>query len=982
MSSSDEFPVPPDFDHGDQIARLTELFVLRGQASRIARGQRPAERAVFRKLHGVARARFEPLPGLDPALAAGIFGQGDLAAWVRFSSDTSPMSADADSTLGVGIKLFGVSGSGLVIESDTADLILQNYPVFFVDDLHEMVDFTYAGVVQGDYPGYLAAHPRTAEILDAMAKTEGSVLTTTYWGILPFHLGGEIVKYRLTPDTPAMNIPDDANDYLAVDLAQRLAADEASFTFSVQVRIDPDTMPLDQATVEWPEEQSPFVPVARLRLPRQDVTIRGQADYGQNLSFNIWRTPAENRPSEASSIAAARKEVYAAGADLRHGANGEPLPDSSMPRGPRPAPPRDETIVEAVIYPSIGVARVGNSEDEYFVGPEVTHPVPMPPGSYRDKDGKLKRQAARFRIYGVNALGEVVRELTGDTEDEVDITWQVELANTKAAWYTFQIALDIPEAATAPPSTLRNTNIADRTRLAITPRARALHGAQAGPERFDDGAFMGKPVYLGEMHTDEAARLVVLGGRGAAASYDGSRAVTFANNEGWHDDTSDGPVSARVILNGVPLEVTPAWVVVAPPNYAPQRKSVRTMWDLMRDVAITSGQLAGPPRPSFTDDILPLFERMAGLQWVNAGFAAGFGHDGAVDLVSPEALSRLSSPSPAYRELRRVVANNFREFDVDGGSPQPWPWLYGDATVIPPVPTPRQHAALSPTQLTYLRQWTEGDFDADYDPDRRRPETIDEVPVSDQGAMLTRAALEFCLADAFHPGCEMTWPVRTATMYSAPFRFAHAASTWVPPFLGAILSSDNMGGSSGPLGPQRAGDVTRWMAVPWQTDTASCRSGYIRDYDPYLPSFWPARVPNQVLTRENYDIVVDVDAPLEERRRAFANRAAWVEPLGTVDSLTQLNNMVTGFDHLGVVETRPGAADGEFPSEMEVEDRHWPIDPLELSDDDAANEASPQTFSALSPATPPRPHPARRRSAADIDMSDRFRTSPRPGAGS
>jgi hypothetical protein len=39
------------------------------------------------------------------------------------------------------------------------------------------------------------------------------------------------------------------------------------------------------------------------------------------------------------------------------------------------------------------------------------------------------------------------------------------------------------------------------------------------------------------------------------------------------------------------------------------------------------------------------------------------------------------------------------------------------------------------------------------------------------------------------------------------------------------------------------------MAVPWQTDTASCRSGYDLSYDPYVPAFWPARVPNEVLTK-------------------------------------------------------------------------------------------------------------------------------------
>ena len=54
----------------------------------------------------------------------------------------------------------------------------------------------------------------------------------------------------------------------------------------------------------------------------------------------------------------------------------------------------------------------------------------------------------------------------------------------------------------------------------------------------------------------------VLGGRGHSASADGSPATTFANNDGWHDDTSDGPVHATVKLGGVALPVDSAWVLV------------------------------------------------------------------------------------------------------------------------------------------------------------------------------------------------------------------------------------------------------------------------------------------------------------------------------------------------------------------------------------------------------------------------------------
>jgi hypothetical protein len=86
----------------------------------------------------------------------------------------------------------------------------------------------------------------------------------------------------------------------------------------------------------------------------------------------------------------------------------------------------DSKIVRAAIHPSIGVARVGNSKDEFYIGPEVLEPLPQPPGFYKDAEGALKREAVRFRIYGYNASGEVVAELTADS---ADIKWTVHVAN-------------------------------------------------------------------------------------------------------------------------------------------------------------------------------------------------------------------------------------------------------------------------------------------------------------------------------------------------------------------------------------------------------------------------------------------------------------------------------------------------------------------------------------------------------------------------
>lgn len=93
----------------------------------------------------------------------------------------------------------------------------------------------------------------------------------------------------------------------------------------------------------------------------------------------------------------------------------------------------DTQIAQVKIHPAIGIARVGNSDKQPFIGPESPDQPALPPGSYKDSSGKIIRQAARFRIYGYNQAGEVVRELTLDDEDVTEIKWSVHLANKKAA---------------------------------------------------------------------------------------------------------------------------------------------------------------------------------------------------------------------------------------------------------------------------------------------------------------------------------------------------------------------------------------------------------------------------------------------------------------------------------------------------------------------------------------------------------------------
>ncbi|MEU0104429.1 MULTISPECIES: LodA/GoxA family CTQ-dependent oxidase [unclassified Streptomyces] len=915
----------------EPIAGILAEFVDKRMGQRIAQGQDPVLRPVFVKYHGTARGVLTVDPGLPEDLCIGFLKaardrQGGLTAWVRFSSDTQPDRPDFRRTLGIGVKLFGVPGPKLLEDegqADTQDLVLQNHDVFFVDTARDMCEF------QQDPVAYQNAHPETRAILQAMRKPEESALTARYWGVLPYAFGPDRhVKYSLVPVScppgdPAATPPDEDPSFFREDLRHRLVEGEAAFDLTVQFRTDADRMPLDRATVRWEESLSAPVRVARLTLHQQDVRARGQDAYGENLAYNPWHCLAEHRP--VGSMAEARKAVYRASAARRRDANGVPAAEPGPARPPSGEPHgRDTRIVRAAIHPAIGVARVGDSADEFFLAPEVDDPPPLPAGSYKDATGALKRQAARFRVYGYNAAGEAVAELTADN---ADIRWTVHVANKKAAWYQFQLALDIPEAAGAPASALRNAKVPpeERGRLVIDPGPRSIRGRdRAGrPEyRFDTGCFLGRPVPLGEVRTDGAGRLVFLGGHGVSASVEHAQAMHFANNDGWHDDICDGPVTAHVRVGGRSVPVEPAWVVVAPPNFAPELKSVRTMYDLMRDVFVSAGTLPPPDTVSFTRDVLPVLRRLCDLQWVNRGIATLFGHGGREHFLAPGRLARLADPGPRNAELRQQIWATMRDLDRDGLSPVPWPPLYGDSMSVRPV-SARQHLTLTPTQYRSLARWAAGDFDADHDPVAVPPGSLDEVPLPQRPAMLDRAALSFCLADAFHPGCELSWPMRHSTLYAAPFRVRHRAPGTPEPDYGSVLTPQTALGVDGPLYGQGPGDLTRWMAVPWQTDTARCRSGYYLGYgpryDPYLPTFWPARVPNHVLTEQDYEEAVDPGRPAEERRAAFERRAVWDRWLPE-DRIEQMNAMVKDFGRLGLVERRPGADDDpELPATMFVE---------------------------------------------------------------
>lgn len=412
------------------------------------------------------------------------------------------------------------------------------------------------------------------------------------------------------------------------------------------------------------------------------------------------------------------------------------------------------------IHPAIGIARVGNHPDAFFIGPES----PGSPGleigddgtestlgSYKEA-GQIKRQASRFRVYEYDQAADGTLALQGEVAADAQVEWQVDLVNRKAALNR-----------TVGPARPRNAGVTDRDSLIIrNPRPAVICG-QNQPASVLQGKFLGTDVYLGELRTDARGRLMVLGGRGASASVPPGAPLThFANNNGWHDDVSDGPVSATVTLPGqIPIMVhESAWVVVGPPDFAPTIDSIVSLYDIAFQCGIEKGALQPDPVPSFSRHIKPLIERATDLRWVDSWVQW--------NALLPLDWTALADPGAGSQLLRQRIAGKIED--------------------------PNLALFELPAFLeTYLEQWVAGDFVSDLN------STQPILPIPEQ---LDRAALDACSGNNFFPGIEGGQNLKDMDMYARPFRLDIANTARIFP-----------------------GCLTEIMAVPWQADFRACDGG-------------------------------------------------------------------------------------------------------------------------------------------------------------
>lgn len=500
------------------------------------------------------------------------------------------------------------------------------------------------------------------------------------------------------------------------------------------------------------------------------------------------------------------------------------------------------------IHPAIGVARVGPGSDAYDA-PTTCGGVPTetdgsPVKNYRDQQGNIRPQSAVFQVYRYGPgceEGEVVALGSGvGTATVKDIEWTAWLANKKAAWFRFEGPIG-EEGGYARSHQLRNSYVFGRARqaLILDPGPRTVSSgsltaafdlSKTRPDlRQGTGGGGGLTPFgvqnLGSVEMDqETGKLRVTGGDGYAGQVtdplhtkvevgSGAGDNDFANNTGWFDDISDGPVTARLVLSsGRKIEVdTPAWVLCGPPKFAPEIVNLITLRDTIYDLAVrtqdyepdlfSDGKFNDGYKPSFRSEIQPILERPNLYRYVaNLPQSATGPHANLVSTSDPQGVFSVIRPPDRPNQQKRP----------DGSTAMPY--LAGDNPFYNYAGAHQEtFLTLTQTQIFLLGQWAKGKFVK-----RAKPP---EPP----GRALDHGVLESCVGGPFVPGIEVTWVCRKNQIYSEPFRIKHKSNVkpgrlFHPEHDTAYTFEDLFGKGLEP------GDLSAFMAQPWQSDYNLCSS--------------------------------------------------------------------------------------------------------------------------------------------------------------
>ena len=326
----------PD-DEPQQIIRATNNFINIIKETQTSY----ATRGAHAKGHACVKAYFDINEDLDPQLQHGIFNTTGkrYKAWIRFSNGSSNIAKSDDTekdSRGMAIKIFNLYSKNLIWKKgdpETQDFLMHNSPAFFSTDLDD-----YNQLVESEdktryfLSGFNPFSWRLRElshVIDTLAPPPQSPTRDEYFSNTAYKSGPHNIKFMVrscTTVTGDQTGDQTDPDFLRNTLIKELNSDSVCMQFMVQLQDPNKSMPIEDPSVLWKENDSPFIPVAKITIPEQQFSTDHQQHFCENLSFSPWNTLEQHRPIGA--LNRVRKIVYKASSDHRHKTNKSQTPQN------------------------------------------------------------------------------------------------------------------------------------------------------------------------------------------------------------------------------------------------------------------------------------------------------------------------------------------------------------------------------------------------------------------------------------------------------------------------------------------------------------------------------------------------------------------------------------------------------------------------------------------------------------------------------
>lgn len=292
-------------------------------------------RTVHAKSHGLIYGEMEIYDNLPAHLAQGMFATANkLPLVMRFSTVPGDILNDKLCTpRSLAIKILGVEGERLSgsEEATTQNFMFVNGSSFLSSSVQQFLSKLKILATTDNSPEFKQFLSQilqsTSKLIDSLSggrqrllnsegQPETNILGETYFSQDPILYGDYMAKVALVPIAPALialtNKPIDisfSSDSLKKSVVDFFITNTAEWELRVQLCTDIHHMPIEDASVVWSEEMSPYLPIAKITAKPQIAwsPYRSQV-VDKGMMFSPWHGIKSHRP--LGSVTRLRKMTY------------------------------------------------------------------------------------------------------------------------------------------------------------------------------------------------------------------------------------------------------------------------------------------------------------------------------------------------------------------------------------------------------------------------------------------------------------------------------------------------------------------------------------------------------------------------------------------------------------------------------------------------------------------------------------------------